>query len=620
MKKTIALIGNPNSGKTTIFNMLTGTYQKVGNWTGVTTESKQGRFRWDKNISIVDLPGIYSLNATSPDEVVVVDYLKKNKPDFIVNVIDVNLLERSLSLTIALKSLQIPIYVVLTHKEQFIKSGKDIDLTKLSARLNLPISFICKPKKERTLDFVQRIVKMDKNAFRGSFEAKSIKNLTESKLDGIITYNRESKRTLWDRIDQISTSKYFGLPMFFCVMFAVYFLTIKIGGIGSSIIGGAFNSFGETTKNFLTEKNAPSWTISLICEAIIGGFSTVISFLPQILVLFALIGIIEQSGYATRVAFILDKIFKGVSLSGKSIMPLVACAGCTATGLMCTRSIESTSDRRATIILAPFMPCGAKTAVFGWISYEFFNGNPFIATSMYFIALLSVGFFGIVIKKLGVLNRGQDCFALEMPRLTTPRLRDILLSLKEKSKDFLGKAALIVFLVSVVVWALKNLGFNGYTNGKVEESFIFYIGRSISWIFYPLGFGSWECSVAILSETFAKEAIIETLKILSANGNELFRNGYVLYAFMTFILLSPPCIVSIMTTYRELKSKKRLAFSLSFQFLSAYLVAMMINLCGILSEINSCLPFLLIGVIIIVIKVITKRNKLWGKNIKRNTI
>ena len=602
MKKSIALIGNPNSGKTTIFNMLTGTYQKVGNWTGVTTESKEGRFKYDKEISIVDLPGIYSLNATSPDEQVVIDYIKNNNIDLILNIIDANHLERSLSLTLSLLNLNIPTYIVLTHEKQFRYSGKDIDLIEFTKNFGLPISFVCPPKKQALIGFMERLVKTDKTALRGDFGVKTAQIKLEEGLKKSLIDKQTAKKGVWDKIDKVATNKFLALPIFFCVMLAVYYLSIKVGGLASSFIGDSIGFLGDKVENFLNNRGSPEWIVSLLCQAIIGGFGTVLSFLPQILVLFALVGVIEQSGYATRIAFILDRIFKGVSLSGKSVMPLVACSGCTATGLMCTRAIESVSDRRATIILSPFMPCGAKTAVFGWISYTFFNGNPFVAASMYFLSLFSVGVFGLVLKKLRPFRRKNDCFALEMPRLITPRLRDILLSLKEKTKDFLGKAALIVFLVSVVVWALKNLGFNGYTGGNVKQSFLFCIGQGIKWIFYPLGFGNWECSVAVLSGFFAKEAIIETLKIVSIEGNEIFSNGFAIYSFMAFILLSPPCVISLLTTYRELKSKKWFLFSLVFQFICAYITAFMINLIGILIGINTCLPFFaILGIILMIV-------------------
>lgn len=600
MKKSIALIGNPNSGKTTIFNMLTGTYQKVGNWTGVTTESKEGRFKYDKELSIVDLPGIYSLNATSPDEQVVIEYLKSNKIDVIINVIDANHLERSLSLTLSLSKLGTPIYVVLTHEKQFRNSGKDINLREFTNKFGLPVSFVCASRKQVLLDFIQRVIKSDKRAYMPNFEPKNRANEQEIKLDDVLFDNGKATGSIWDKIDRVVTNKILALPIFFCVMLAVYFFSIKLGGVASSFIGDSISMLGDKVEKFLTARGSPGWIISLLTQAIIGGFGTVLSFLPQILVLFALVGVIEQSGYATRIAFILDRIFKGVSLSGKSVMPMVACSGCTATGLMCTRAIESVSDRRSTIILSPFMPCGAKTAVFGWLAYTFFNGNPFVAASMYFISLLSVGIFGLVLKRLKPFRQKSDCFALEMPRLITPRLKDILLSLKEKTKDFLGKAALIVFLVSVIVWALKNLGFNGYTGGNVKQSFLYYIGQSIKWLFYPLGFGSWECSVAILSGLFAKEAIIETLKIVLIDGSSLFSGGFQIYSFMVFILLSPPCVVSLITTYRELKSKKWLFFTTIFQFFCAYVSSFLVNLLGILIGINWCLPFLIIlGIILI---------------------
>jgi ferrous iron transport protein B len=308
---------------------------------------------------------------------------------------------------------------------------------------------------------------------------------------------------------------------------------------------------------------------------------------------------LELSGYMSRVAFVLDGFFRAFGLSGKSLIPMIVSCGCTVTGLMATRTIEDKSERRMTVFLTPFMPCGAKTAVFGWFSYEFFGGSALIAASMYFLALFSVGVFGFILKRFKAFRSSNGAFILEMPILRAPRIKDVLLILWEKVKDFVLKAGSIVFLVSVALWLLMNFGFNGYNAGNVEQSFLCFIGNAIKFIFYPLGFGNWQASVSVLSGIFAKEAVVETLRQVTENPETLFYNGFSVYAFMTFVLLSPPCMASIATAKGELVSKKWLLGMLFFQFTAGYAIALSVNIIGFIISSATGLIFLSITVIIL---------------------
>ena len=285
---------------------------------------------------------------------------------------------------------------------------------------------------------------------------------------------------------------------------------------------------------------------------------------------------------------------------------MVSC-GCSVAGLNATRTIESTRERRATIFLSPFMPCGAKMAVFGYFSYTFFNGNALIASSMYFVSITCVAIFGVILNKLKILGKETSGFILEIPKLRLPSLKDVWCVLIEKTKDFLLKVGTIILLLSIILWLLKSFGFSGYVSGNVQKSFLFSIGSLIKYIFYPLGFSSWQASVSIICGIFAKEGIVETLHLICTSPNNLFSSGFSAYAFMCFILLSPPCVSALITAKKELASKKLFTFMLIFQFVSAYTVAFIVNLIGILFTYYNTLIFCLILGIIIVLLIILKR-------------
>lgn len=609
--KRICLIGNPNCGKTTIFNNLTGTYQKVGNWAGVTTEKKQGVYKKNDKVIITDLPGLYSLTPRSGDERAVIQYLQTEKPDCIINVVDATNIQRNLFLTCALYKLDIPVVIAVNFADELKKNGIDFNSSLLKEMFGVPVVLVSGLKNvnlDQMIDLAlttdAKINKPPEQAY--SFIEKNVKNLT--------TLKPTLAQRITKKVDCVLLNRYLSVPIFVCVIALVYFLSIKVGGILSVYVKEFFETFSNNTRNSLTKLGAKEWLISLLADAVLGGFGTVMSFLPQVLVLFLLLTVIEESGYASRVAFITDKLFSGFGLSGKSFIPMMLCSGCTATGLMATKTIESSAERRMTVFLSPFIPCGAKTAVFGWFSGLLFNGSVFVATSMYFLGMACVVVFGNVLKRLKTFSKDRGLFVMEIPTLRLPVVKNVLWVLWEKVKDFTVKTGTVIFSVSVVLWLLNNFGFSGYTYGNAQTSFLFYLGNLIKYLFVPLGFGNWQSGVAVISSIMAKEAVIESLTFLATDVSSLFYNGYSAYAFMVFILLSPPCIASITTAYKQLNSKKQTAFMLVFQTASAYLVALIINLTGILVQLFDGLLFFILFVIITTLATVFTVKTIHGDN------
>ncbi|MBR2499053.1 MAG: ferrous iron transporter B [Clostridia bacterium] len=617
MNDTIALVGNPNCGKTSLFNTLTGTYQKVGNWTGVTTEQKIGKYKKDKQIKIIDLPGLYSLGSGAIDETTAYKYLKNTPPKVIINVVDGTNLERNLSLTVELAYLKIPTVIAINMCDELEKNHIKLNSEYLSKIFGVPVINVSALKGtniDKLIDVARKT--SQKPQILGYNANLLISNklkrfdFIESIIDKVIQKKTTKTEKRTQRIDKILLNKYLSIPIFFMVMTAVYFLSMKVGGFFGGYIEQLFEWLSKRADLLLNGMGASEWITSLICDAIIKTLGGVCSFLPQILILFMLMALIEESGYASRVAFIFDRIFRTFGLSGKSLLPLIVSCGCTVTGLMATRTIENTNERRMTVFLAPFMPCGAKTAVFAWFSSTFFGGNALVATSMYFLGIICACVFGLILKGFKIFRSDASGFLLEIPLLRVPPIKNVVAVMWEKVKEFTTKAALIVFSVTVFLWLLKSVGPSGYVGEKVEKSFLFILGNILKYAFYPLGCSSWQTSVALISGTFAKEAVVESLNLLSTDVHALFNSTYSAYAFMAFILLSPPCVASLATAKRELGNLKIFAFMLIFQTLSAYIVAIIINTVGTLIYGGFGLILSVIIAIIIVLAVIKSIKRL----------
>ena len=611
MNQIIALIGNPNCGKTTLFNNLTGTYQKVGNWTGVTTEKKIGRYIKDKSLQLVDLPGIYSLDAISPDQKNALKYLTKTPPQAIINVVDGTNLERNLSLTIELCALKIPMVVAVNFSDRLEKDGIKINTENLSTLLGVPVVFVSALKQKNLEKLVQIARTIDKKPCLIDLTSEKGKDETVKRflyitrhIDSIVKKEPKTTQSVSIIMDKFFMHKVWGLPIFFTIMTLVYFLSIKVGGLLGGVVENVFSELSACFSNVLIKKNVYPFVVSLVCEAVMGSLGGILSFLPQILILFALMACIEESGYASRVAFLFDRFFRLFGLGGKSLLPLIVSSGCTATGLMSTRIIEGESERKMTIFLSPFIPCGAKTAVFAFFASKIFNGNALVASSMYFLGILCVGVFGFILKRFKAFRNNRDDFLLEIPTMRLPSLKDVYMVLKEKIKEFITRAGLIVFSVSIFLWLLKNVGVSGYVAGNVEKSFLYAFGNLLKYLFYPIGCCNWQIGIAVISGSFAKEAVVESLCLLTDDVSTLFNGVYSAYAFMAFILLSPPCIASLATAKRELGSKKWFLGMLLFQTATAYTVAVIINVIGFIFDVFGGLILSIIIVIIISLSLI----------------
>jgi len=578
MIKNFVLIGNQNSGKTTLFNKLTGSNQKVGNWAGVTVEKKEGKYRKDKSIAITDLPGLYSLSFDTIDERVVVDYIKNNEISALINVVDGTNLYRSLKLTLELKKLGIPMVVAINMADELEKKGIEIDFDELSKRLKAPVVSISAIK-NKNLEELVKTTKEQSNKKVGDSLYSDFESV-EKLLEGC--YNYIEQKTITERIDGVLLNKFLGFPIFFAVIFLIYFASINLGGFLGEKIADFFSYLSIITAKNLQKIDTPNFLINLICGAIFNGVGSVVSFLPQVLVLFLFMSILEESGYMARVAFLFDRLFNAVGLSGKSVIPLILSSGCAVTGVMSTKTIETDGERKATLFLAPFMPCSAKLAVFSYLSQILFSGSAIIAVSLYFLSIFSVIIGGVILKKLKIFKKGEDMFVLDMPTFRFPSLRNVYYTLLEKTKDFLFKAGTVIFAVSVIVWGLTNFGFCGYVNGKIEKSFLRVLGGSFEHLFYPLGINGWQIPVSIISSIFAKEAVIETLTYLAIDFSSCFYSPFSAYAFLTFILLSPPCMATLVACKRELKDKKSFLKMLLFQFAFAYIISFLINVIGII--------------------------------------
>lgn len=609
--KEIALVGNPNCGKTTLFNALTGNHQRVGNWTGVTNEIKKGLYKKDKRITVVDLPGIYSFRAGSVDVNNAYNYIIKSAPNAIINVVDGTNLSRNLYLTLELINLKIPTVIAVNMCDELDKNGIKIDYYKLSKLFNIPVIPVSALKNKNLNELIKfAIENKNKPSITDVLYKSNSQNLekriefVEDKLSSIVTKKQTRNQVFTQKLDNVLMNATFGIPIFFILMTLVYFLAIKIGGVFGSEITFFFDNFTNKIESSLYNKGVSVWLISLICDAILHAIGGITSFLPQILILFILLALIEDSGYAARATFLFDGFFTKFGLSGKSLLPMMVSCGCTVTGLLSSRTIEGVSARRMTIFLSPFMPCGAKSAVFAWFSSVLFNGNALIASSMYFLGIVCVGVFGNVLKRFKAFSDEDQSFVLEIPTLRLPSIKNVFSVMWEKVKEFTTKAGFAVFTVSVFLWLLKNIGVSGYVGENVEKSFLYLVGDKIKYIFYPLGFSSWQTSVALLSGIFAKEAVIETLELVCYDVTAIFPSTYTAYAFMAFILLSPPCIAALSTAKNELNSTKWFLFMCLFQFCSAYIVALTINFFGFMFTSFGNLILSVIIVIIVVISLI----------------
>lgn len=638
----IALAGNPNCGKTMLFNALTGSNQYVGNWAGVTVEAKEGKLRGADDVVIADLPGIYSLSPYTPEEVVARNYLVNEEPDIILNIIDGTNLERNLYLTTQLCEIGIPVVMAINMIDVVKKNGDFINLEEISehfgcvcfeisalkgtgikkcidktvamARTNTgipPVHHSFDDRVESAIHLISAMLPDGTDMVHKRYFATKIFERDElvtkdfpdfdsviadvekvygDSSDGIIADQRykyitgcidecrtkSGAETATEKIDKIVTNKYLSLPIFALIMFGVYYISVTtVGGWLSELI--TENIFSDNglpliAADFLASVNCAPWLSSLIVDGIIGGVGAVLSFVPQIFVLFVFLSFLEDCGYMSRIAFIMDKLFRKFGLSGKSFIPILVGTGCGVPGIMASRTIESEKERRMTIITTTFIPCGAKLPVIALIAAAFFGKAWWVAPSAYFVGIFAIISSGIMLKKTKIFRGEPAPFVMELPSYHMPTAKSVFRATWDRTVSYIKKAGTIILLASIAVWFLSNFGFYGGKFGMVQamdNSILAYIGSFIQNIFKPLGFGTWQASVATILGLMAKEEIVGVFGVLYSDFSTAFTplEGY---SFLIFNLLCAPCVAAMGAIRREMNSAKWTAFAISYQCLFAY--------------------------------------------------
>ena len=681
MSIKIALAGNPNSGKTTLFNILTGSNQYVGNWPGVTVEKKEGTLKGHSDVVIQDLPGIYSLSPYSPEELVTRTYLVNDHPDAILNIVDGTNIERNLYLTTQLMDLGHPVVIAVNMIDLVRKNGDTIDLEKLGKALGCVCVEISALKGEGCIEAAEKAVALARNhthtdmphVFGGSVEhalahiEESIegnvqqnylrwyaiklferdervreevglsaellnhleKHITdcEKEMDddaeSIIADQRytyiekvisravvkkapKHSMSLSDKIDRIVTNRVLALPIFACIMFLMYAIAMgsyswSIGTIATDWANDVL--FGEWVPGIfdavLTGLGVSGWLYGLIMDGIVAGVGAVLGFVPQILVLSLLLSILEDVGYMSRVAFIMDRILRKFGLSGKSIIPMLVATGCGVPGILASRTIEQERDRKITVMTTGFIPCGAKMPIIGLFAGAVFGNSPLVATSAFFIGVAAVVISGVILKKFKSLAGKPAPFVMELPTYHLPSARNVLRSTADRGMDFVKRATTIVLLSSIVLWFLQSYGFVDGVFMEVEDSNVSLLaglGKLIAWIFYPLGWMgdmAWKATVATVTGLIAKEEVVMTFGTLYNFAGELSESGDEIwamiaadfgpiraYSFMIFNLLCAPCFAAMGAIKREMNDTKWTVGTIAYMCAFAYAISMIVYQIG----------------------------------------
>ncbi len=683
MRMRIALAGNPNCGKTTLFNALTGSNQYVGNWPGVTVEKKEGRLKKHPEVTVTDLPGIYSLSPYTLEEVVARNYLIGERPDAILNIVDGTNLERNLYLTTQLTELGIPVVVAVNMMDVVQKNGDKIHIEELSRSLGCPVIELSALKgdgvqaaAEAAMEAASHGKTVPMHTFSGAVEhvlahmeeaavhhlpeeqqrwysikiferdekvleqlslessvlehiesdIQRVEEVMEDDAESIITNERyvyigqlmkrsyqkkdRNRLTPSDKIDRIVTNRVLALPIFVAVMWLVY--TLSIGTIGDWTVGFMNDTlFGEWiipgVTSLLKGWSVAPWLVSLVADGIIGGVGAVLGFVPQMLILFLLLSLLEDCGYMARVAFIMDRIFRKFGLSGKSFIPMLVASGCGVPGIMASRTIEQDRDRKMTIMTTGFIPCGAKMPIVSLIAGALFGGSPWVATAAYFIGVAAIIVSGIILKKTKIFIGDPAPFVMELPAYHAPVAGNVLRATWERGWSFIKRAGTVILAASIVIWVLNSLSFVGglhYMDGGDEASVLNVIGSAIAVLFRPLGFGSWQAAVATVLGLVAKEEVVGVFGSLSSMadadlafelvdamdsaklaiiGQEFFGGSRLAgFSFMIFNLLCAPCFAAMGAISREMNSSKWTLFAIGYMCVFAYAVSLIVYQVGML--------------------------------------
>ena len=676
MNIKIALAGNPNCGKTTLFNDLTGSNQYVGNWPGVTVEKKEGRLKGHKDVVIQDLPGIYSLSPYTLEEVVARSYLVTEKPDAIINIVDGTNIERNLYLTTQLVELGIPVVIAVNMIDLVRKNGDKINLAALGEELGCEVLEMSALKGEGSMKVAEKAIALAKagqnaelpHVFTGSVEhaVAHIEESIEGKVDArnlrwfaiklferddkvledlrldaelrshleehiadcekeldddaesIITNQRyayintvvskavrkkaaKHSLSVSDKIDQVVTNRILALPIFAGVMFLVYW--IAMGPFGSfltdwtnDVLGAEWLQAGS--RALLEGWGVAEWLTGLVSDGIVAGVGAVLGFVPQMLVLFLMLAILEDVGYMARVAFIMDRIFRKFGLSGKSFIPMLIGSGCGVPGVMASRTIENERDRRMTIMTTCFVPCGAKMPIIALFAGALFDGSGLVAVSAYFIGVAAIIVSGIILKKTKMFAGDPAPFVMELPQYHTPSAKNVFHATWERGWSFIKRAGTVIVASSIILWFLQGFGFVDGVFGMVEDnnsSQLAAIGGAICVIFAPLGFGDWQSTVATVTGLIAKENVVSTFGVLFHIGEEVAEDDAGLlsavamhytalsaYSFMVFNLLCAPCFAAMGAIKREMNNAKWTLFAIGYMCGFAYVISLIIYQLGLL--------------------------------------
>ncbi len=663
MPEAIALVGNPNSGKTTLFNTLTGAKQAIGNWPGVTVERKAGKLRQDKTVVIQDLPGTYSLSPYTSEEIVTRNFLLDGQLSQVLNVVDATNLERNLYLTLQVMETGRPLIVALNMMDVLKKQHhRQINLDKLSYALGVPVIGISAMNGTNLPALVDHLLAAETQTYAYPEYDPRVESALSLIADQLSDYPAEKRRWYaiklfeqdeqvtaqvqlsdqqqtdiqqtiataeklfgdtsdaimvnarydfiarviamsviddndfsesWsDKIDRIVTNRWLALPIFAVVMWAVYYLSIQtIGTIGSDWLNDTV--FGSwlpyLATHWLNQWQVAAWLQSLIVNGIIGGVGSILGFLPQIMMLFLCLGMLEDCGYMARIAFVMDRLFHKFNLSGKAFIPMLIATGCGVPGIMATRTIESKQDRRMSIMLTTFMPCSAKLTVIALIAGTFFPGQSWVAPSAYFIGILAVIGSGIFLKKTRLFAGPPSPFVMELPAYHLPKFQNIARSVYSRCRAFVYKAGTLIFASCVLLWFLANFNFKLQMVGQ-NQSILRDVCSVIAPLFAPLGIGDWRATAAIFSGLIAKENCVGTFKIAFGGGSMAhfqaqLQQAYAPmagYAFLVFNLLCAPCFAAIGTMYKEFGDTRWTWYAVGYQSLVAYLIATIVNQIGAL--------------------------------------
>lgn len=577
--KTVALLGNPNVGKTTLFNALTGSNQRVGNWAGVTVDRKEGAF---DDVKIVDLPGIYAMDTYSNEEKVSKEFLETGDVDVILNIIDASNIDRNLYLTTQLKTFKKPIILAVNMIDVAEKKGIKIDYDKLSELLQVTVIPI-QASKELGINEIKEAIKSDNflksqddNNYQFSSE-KEAYDFISSILEKCNKTENPEHETLKDKLDNILLNPWLAYPIFFITMALIFQVTFSwIGQPLSDLLDGFLNdTIIPFASNMLS--NSSPWFSSLIIDGIISGVGGILVLLPIILSLFTCITILEDSGYMARVAFLMDKVMRKMGLSGKAFIPMIVGFGCSVPAIMTARTLESEKDRKLTALLVPLMSCNARLPVYSVFAAVFFPDSiGLVVASLYFLGILLAFIMGILFKNT-LFKKDEEPFLIELPEYKLPSFKNIINQLYEKSKSFIIKAGTLIFAMSVVLWFLSNFNFSGMTD--VNSSILSSIGGFLAPVFKPLGFGNWQASVSLLTGLIAKETVVSSMSVIFG-GNlsvllPLHFTALSALSFLVFVLLYTPCITVLGTMKKEFGLKMTL-FSVGYQLILAWTVSFLV--------------------------------------------